>query len=247
MSLPPKPVAPPPALRSEGQEKFAANTEGQILYMATVLPDWIKVAAEYAEAQANASAAGFDPSALPDTDLDGTQRLIVRNGTGDAVQVGDLRIDIRGGAEGDSLVRSSSGKYVSQPSAISGEIKALAHNTVPQGWLLCDGAEVSRTTYSRLYSLIGDQYGAGDGTATFNVPDLRGEFLRGWDNGRGIDAGRVLGSSQDFATARDAITFSNLNVNQDGSPPVYNAFPDVVAGDNETRPRNVAVNYIIKT
>lgn len=247
MSLPTRPTAPPPALRSEGQEKFAANTEGQILYMATTLPDWMEAAAVYAETQANASAAGFDPSALPDADLNGTQRLIVRNGTGDAVQVSDLRFDIRGGAEGDSLVRNSSGEYVSQPSAISGEIKALAHNTVPQGWLLCDGAEVSRTTYSRLYSLIGDQYGAGDGTATFNVPDLRGEFLRGWDNGRGIDAGRALGSNQDFATARDIISFVQLSVNRDGTPPVYTILPSVAAGDNETRPRNVAVNYIIKT
>jgi len=234
-------------LRSEGQQAFSSKAEAQLKYSIYDLPGFLDLISDYIEMLANASAAGFDPSALPDADLDGTQRLIVRNGAGDAVQVGDLRIDIRGGAEGDSLVRNSSGEYVSQPSTISGEIKALAHNTIPQGWLLCDGAEVSRTTYSRLYSLIGDQYGAGDGADTFNVPDLRGEFLRGWDNGRGIDTGRTLGSSQDFATARDAITFSNLFVNQDGRPPRYKVFPNVAAGDNETRPRNVAVNYIIKT
>ena len=66
----------------------------------------------------------------------------------------------------------------------------------PPGWLRANGAAVSRTTYVDLFKRIGTIHGAGNGTTTFNVPDLRGEFLRGWDNGRGVDVGRALGSAQ---------------------------------------------------
>jgi phage-related tail fiber protein len=77
-----------------------------------------------------------------------------------------------------------------------GDIKWTARNTAPPGWLKANGAALSRTAYSQLFAVIGTTYGAGDGFNTFNLPDLRGEFVRGWDDGRGADAGRVLGSSQ---------------------------------------------------
>lgn len=64
------------------------------------------------------------------------------------------------------------------------------------GWLLCDGGEYSRTTYATLFNRVGFQYGVGNGTTTFNVPDLRGEQIRGLDMGRGVDPGRTLGSYQ---------------------------------------------------
>ncbi|WP_231679148.1 phage tail protein, partial [Ralstonia pseudosolanacearum] len=51
-------------------------------------------------------------------------------------------------------------------------------------------------TYAALYAEIGTTFGAGDGAATFNLPDLRGEFLRGWDDGRGVDSGRGIGTWQ---------------------------------------------------
>ena len=60
-----------------------------------------------------------------------------------------------------------------------GAITAYATNTVPAGWLLCNGQAVSRTTYADLFTTIGTIYGVGDGTTTFNVPDLRNEFIRG--------------------------------------------------------------------
>lgn len=71
-----------------------------------------------------------------------------------------------------------------------------AGSVAPSGWLKRNGAAVSRTTYSALYGVIGTSYGAGDGSTTFNLPDDRGMFDRGWDDGRGVDAGRVLGSYQ---------------------------------------------------
>lgn len=69
--------------------------------------------------------------------------------------------------------------------------------SVPEGYLKCNGANVSRTTYASLFNVIGTRYGVGNGSTTFTLPDLRGEFIRGWDDGRGVDAGRSLGSRQD--------------------------------------------------
>ena len=60
-----------------------------------------------------------------------------------------------------------------------GMVAPFAMDSVPTGWLHCDGSEVSRDTYSLLYSKVGDTYGAGDGTTTFNLPDLQDEFIRG--------------------------------------------------------------------
>lgn len=80
--------------------------------------------------------------------------------------------------------------------APSGALQYFAMDTAPDGWLKANGAEVSRSTYSDLFSAIGTTFGAGDGSTTFELPDLRGEFLRGWDDGRGVDSGRSFGSAQ---------------------------------------------------
>jgi|GEM_PF-427281 len=77
-----------------------------------------------------------------------------------------------------------------------GDIKYSARNTAPTGWLKANGAAISRTAYPELFAVIGTQYGEGDGFSTFNLPDLRGEFIRGWDDGRGVDGGRAIGSAQ---------------------------------------------------
>lgn len=80
--------------------------------------------------------------------------------------------------------------------APAGQVAHFARTSPPAGWLKCNGAAVSRTTYARLFAAIGTTFGAGDGSTTFNLPDARGEFLRGLDDGRGVDAGRALGSAQ---------------------------------------------------
>lgn len=77
-----------------------------------------------------------------------------------------------------------------------GALAAFARNTAPAGWLKANGAAVSRTTYAALFAAAGTTFGAGDGSTTFNLPDLRGEFIRGWDDGRGVDSGRAFGSTQ---------------------------------------------------
>jgi microcystin-dependent protein len=79
---------------------------------------------------------------------------------------------------------------------VAGEIIYYAGATPPSGFLAANGQTVSRTTYANLFAAIGTTYGAGDGSTTFQLPDLRGEFIRGLDGGRGVDTGRSLGSFQ---------------------------------------------------
>lgn len=70
-----------------------------------------------------------------------------------------------------------------------GTILPFAGETAPTGYLVCDGSTISRSSYSALYAAIGDAHGYGDNSTTFEIPDLRGRFLRGHDNGAGNDSG----------------------------------------------------------
>lgn len=78
----------------------------------------------------------------------------------------------------------------------TGVVMAYAANTAPVGFLKANGAAVSRTTYARLFERIGTSFGSGNGSTTFNLPDFRAEFIRGWDDGRGIDSGRIINTIQ---------------------------------------------------
>ncbi len=103
------------------------------------------------------------------------------------------------GNANDVLQSDGSGNlsFAALPSAVpSGTVHLFATTTAPSGYLECDGSAVSRTTYADLFGIIGTTWGAGDGSSTFNLPDLRGEFVRGWDNGKGTDSGRSFATSQ---------------------------------------------------
>ncbi len=78
----------------------------------------------------------------------------------------------------------------------AGCVAHFAQSAPPLGWLAANGATVNRSVYANLFAAIGTTYGAGDGSTTFTLPDLRGEFIRGADAGRGVDAGRTVGSWQ---------------------------------------------------
>jgi microcystin-dependent protein len=81
-------------------------------------------------------------------------------------------------------------------SAPTGVIAAFGGSTAPVGWLLCNGQAVNRTTYADLFTAIGTTYGTGDGSTTFNVPDLRGRVAAGVDSGAGrISSNNALGNS----------------------------------------------------
>lgn len=112
-----------------------------------------------------------------------------------------------------------------------GQVAFFARATPPTGWLKANGAAVSRTAYGDLYAAIGTTYGGGDGSSTFNVPDARGEFLRAWDDGRGVDASRAFGTVQDGTwlrtlvqewTGNDSVSTGNYVVG------VPHANPDLV-------------------
>ena len=78
----------------------------------------------------------------------------------------------------------------------TGTILAHAANTPPTGFLECNGSNISRSTYATLFSAISTTFGVGDGSSTFALPDLRGQFIRGWANTGSTDASRVFGSTQ---------------------------------------------------
>lgn len=82
--------------------------------------------------------------------------------------------------------------------SLIGMVAPFSMSYPPTGWLACNGAAVSRTTYNSLFSRLGTTYGAGDGVNTFNLPDMRGLFPRGWDDGRGVDPNRAFGSYQEM-------------------------------------------------
>ena len=87
---------------------------------------------------------------------------------------------------------------ISAPGIIpTGAIFYFSNNTIPLGYLKANGAAVSRGAYSALFSAIGTLYGSGDGATTFNLPDLRGDAARCWDDSRGVDSGRAIGTFQD--------------------------------------------------
>lgn len=138
-----------------------------------------------------------------------------------------------------------------------GNIIMRASTNVPAGTLECNGAAVSRTTYADLFAEIGTTHGVGDGSTTFNVPDYRGEFLRGWDHGRGVDIGRTLGSTQSDMVGNHTHGISDFILRDfAGSAWAYsagsnnrafesNATQGVVGTATETRPRNKSIMYCI--
>lgn len=200
----------------------------------------------------------------------------------------------------------------------SGTILPFGGASAPTGWLLCNGATISRTTYANLFAAISTAHGSGDGSTTFHLPDLRGRFMRGVDGAVARDPDRAartaansggntgdnVGSVQTNATSKNGLsnvapTFTGSSVSSGpisnnhthiqttvsgtsgaGNPyvwpnigpwywssygnsgaPTYDnqqghthnltasgsvSAPGMSAGDNETRPLNANVNYIIK-
>jgi microcystin-dependent protein len=156
----------------------------------------------------------------------------------------------------------------------------------PGGWLICDGTAYSRTTYANLNTLASGSgyaapFGPGDGSTTFNVPDLRGYFVRGWDSSGSIDPGRTFGTTQLSALQshvhiQDTMVFESstytgqfgnsgvtstrlgfttagtgtvpMGLTNDGTPSSgYTPNPGGQISTTESRPRNVALVFIVKT
>ncbi|NMZ35352.1 hypothetical protein HBO06_16420 [Pseudomonas proteolytica] len=123
----------------------------------------------------------------------------------------------------------------------------------PVGWLKENGAAVSRTTYANLFSVIGTRFGAGNGSTTFNVPDSRSLFSRALDDSKGIDVGRVNGSTQpqsiqshSHAILNKAASFVFSASGGGNVPGASTTGATEVTGGAETRPANIAKLYCIK-
>ncbi|HGF6284269.1 phage tail protein [Escherichia coli O78:H51] len=116
--------------------------------------------------------------------------------------------------------------------------------TPPTGWLKCNGAAFSAEEYPELAKAY----------PTNKLPDLRGEFIRGWDDGRGIDSGRTLLSAQDGSIEAHGHDYNGVIYTSSGPSwanttdaghRAYSGFTSSYGG-SETRPRNIAFNYIVR-
>lgn len=165
------------------------------------------------------------------------------------------------GRDNTGWVPMSSGQSILPP----GIIMPFAGTTAPVGFLVADGSAVSRTTYAALFSTIGTSFGVGNGVDTFNLPDLRGRFMRGVDGSAGRDpdkatrsatnggnSGNNVGSVQDdefkshtHSVGNNTIYAGSANNSSGGDYP-NTSFETGARGGNETRPKNINVNFIIK-
>ena len=135
-----------------------------------------------------------------------------------------------------------------------GVVVFVAASAPPNGYLKANGALISRITYSSLFAAIGTVFGAGDGSTTFKLPDLRGEFVRGWDDARAIDSGRSFGSSQsDQFPSHQHSYLIGMGGSGDGSTPggtvqtgISSQSTGSAGAGTETRPRNIALLACIK-
>ena len=154
----------------------------------------------------------------------------------------------------------------------TGAVLPYAVSAAPTGFLLCNGQAVSRSTYSTLFAVVSSLYGAGNGSSTFNVPDLRGRFLAGWDAGTSVltsvTAGMILGSSIANTGGVEAVTLSVAQIpshnhtytiratgnrGNDGPAAVWtststdNTGSTGGSGSHSNIPPAMIINFIIKT
>jgi len=174
---------------------------------------------------------------------------------GSTLITGNLSMDVAAPVNNSHLTRkdyvdSKAAEYTFPP----GAVVALAGWAIPSGWLAADGSSVSRTTYAALFAAIGTIYGSAN-AGVFSLPDLRGEFIRGYDNDRGADpdSPRNLGSNQqeafkshDHSVDSTGHTSSSQSLTELGQSNI-GGFRTNFSGGDETRPRNVSMRYCIKT
>lgn len=109
----------------------------------------------------------------------------------------------------------------------SGTVAWYAATAAPTGWLECDGRLISRTTYADLFTAIGTTFSAGDGSTTFGIPDLRGQFIRGIDDmgtaqgAASVDTSRVFGSDQTDAAGAHTHGVGTLAIASDSHTHTY--------------------------
>ena len=140
--------------------------------------------------------------------------------TGVLAITGSFTLDGANGTSGQVMTSAGSGATPTWADKVDGVlagfIQMYGAASAPTGWLLCNGAAVSRSTYATLFALIGTTFGAGDGSSTFNVPDMRDKFPVGSGstyalNATGGSANSTLPSHTHTATVTDSGHFHNLS------------------------------------
>jgi len=190
----------------------------------------------------------------------------------DGTIVNTGKIAMTGTAGSDYLQFPDGSKMYSANSGNpAGTVITFAGSTCPSGYLTANGSAISRTGYASLFSALGTTYGTGDGSTTFNLPDMRGYFVRGYDNGAGVDSGRSFATKQDdafqghnhpivfdlgeiFNGSSGAGTAVQLSMGNGIAYGTINPSPryyyDGVHGspraESETRPKNIAMLYCVK-
>lgn len=207
------------------------------------------------------------PTAVTPARGDSTQKIATTAFTADAISV--LNDSIQ------SALSTISALINSTRPVPSGSVFYIASSIVPNGYLEAAGQSVSRLTYATLWQALGSPATpSGDPANTFRIPDLRGEFIRGWDNGRGVDSGRSVLSSQSSQNLShghlfDDIRWSEISGSYTYADPMLGTISvgpgagsnkgtdwdngahfiqhgTYSSGGNESRPRNVALMPIIK-
>ena len=157
--------------------------------------------------------------------------------------------------DGSNLEVDGSSLSESISSAVpAGSVFYFASSSAPTGYVKANGAELSKTAYATLFSSIGTTYGetngsGGAGTSHFRVPDLRGEFIRGWDDGRGIDSGRSFGSTQsdEFKNHQHEFGSDDQVRTQGGYTSLgsfsYDATSNLSGGGQRCRTKNNSTNF----
>lgn len=183
------------------------------------------------------------PSGLETYELKGVDgdMLFLRNGAavGAVTEAG-----LVGHAYG-SVARTALATDALERMVPAGVVVPFAGATAPQGWMLCAGQAVSRAIYADLYAVLGATYGTGDGSTTFNLPDLRGRTVFGLDNMNGTDAGRVSaantrggsGGSESKSGTTNSYTLTVADI------PAHTHDANAVYGAAANNPSGTAVSY----
>lgn len=185
--------------------------------------------------------------------LDGVADRVVGTAVGNLIEV----------LTGGKLPALSGENLTNLPTIPVGEVKWFAMEDPETGYLEADGSLILRASYPALFAKIGTVFGAGDGSTTFRIPDVRGVFIRGWDNGRALDSGRAFGSYQEdamqpitggFGLGAYSPTGAFKNLGTGGYTLTGYAAGSQMAIDSslvtrtatETRPKNIALLPCIK-